>query len=165
MALQLELLLRGERRVRVHLLLEHPQAVADRDDLLEEDLDRHVLGLDLGLARDEPQRSPRPSRGHLDLHVDPAVIAEHLPHRLPDAVELGIAPLLLHLEGVVAQGDAPRVAPAERDHVLPRLVRDDAADAKLQVADDRPDAEARHGRRVGTARTSALGMHRRILLA
>jgi hypothetical protein len=93
------------------------------------------------------------------------VIAEHLPHRLPDAVELGIAPLLLHLEGVVAQGDAPGVAAAERDHVLPRLVRDDAADAELQVADDRPDAEAGHGYRVGPARISAVGMHRRILLA
>src|SRR5262249_46035402 len=103
------------------------------------------------------------TRRHLDLDVDPSVVAQHLAKRLPDAVDLGIAVALVHLEAVVADRHAARVATAERDDVLAGLVRDDAARAELQVADDRADAEARRRLRVA-ASSGSLGKHQGSLL-
>ena len=73
------------------------------------------------------------------------MLAEDLPDGLPDAVGLGVALALVDLEAVEAEGDAPGVTAPEDDHVLTGLVGDDAADAELEMADDRPDPEAGDG--------------------
>src|SRR5437867_2036101 len=138
-AVELELFLRGEGRVRVDLLLEDPEAVADAENLLEEGLDRHFLGLDVGLARDETEGAARPPGSELQVHIDPAVLAEDLPDGLPDAVGLSVPLALVDLAAVEAEGDELSVAAAEDDNVLTGLVGDDAADAELEMADDRPD--------------------------
>ena len=131
--------------MRVDLLLEHAQAVADADDLLEERLDRQLLALHVRLAGDEPEGAAAPAGRQLEVHVDPALIPEDLADRLPDAIGLGIALLLLDLEAVEPVGHSTRVAAAEHDHVLTGLVGDDATGAELEMADDRPDAEAGPG--------------------
>src|SRR5262249_7813591 len=156
-ALELELLLGREPGVDVDLLLQHAKPVPDPDDLLEERLDRDLLALHVGLARHELEGPARPPRRQLELDVDPAVLAEHVAPGLADATELGIAAPLLRVEAVVAKGDAPRVAAPENDHVLPRLVADDATHAELQVPDDAADAVARRRR----LRRSGLRGHRR----
>src|SRR5262249_29456651 len=147
--LEIELLLRREGRVRVDLLLEHAQPIADADDLLEERLDRHVFRLHVGLARDHAERAAGPPRRELKIHVDPAVLAEHIPYRLPDAIRLRIAFAFLHLEAVEGPRDASRVAATEHDHVLPWLIGDDAPETKLEMTNNRPDAETWDGSRRG----------------
>src|SRR5215475_12609032 len=112
-SLQVELLFGRERRIRVDLLLEHAEAITDADDLLEEGLDGHVLRLDVGLARNHPERPAGPSRRELQVHVDPTVLAQDVTHRLPDAIGFWIPLLLLHLEGVERPCDTARVATAE----------------------------------------------------
>src|SRR6266508_3602639 len=160
LAVEVELLPGGPGRVRVDLLLQHPKAVADADDLPEKGLDRHLLGLDVWLARDESEGSTGPAGSELKVHVDPAVVAEDVPDGLPDAVGLGVALPLLDLEAVEPEGHAPGVTAAEDDHVLAGLVGDDAANAELEMADDRPYAEAGDGFGRGSTGRCGLRRHR-----
>src|SRR5688572_26819896 len=129
----------------VDLLLQHAQAVADADELLQKGLDRHVLGLPVVAPGHEPQRAAHPALAQLEIDVEPAVIAQHAAHRLHDAVELGIAGAVGSLQTVEAEGDGLGVAAGEHDDVAVVVVGHHASAPEVAMADERAEAEAGPG--------------------
>src|SRR5206468_1790395 len=146
-ALQLELLLGGQRGMAVELLLEHAELVANPDELLQEDLDGDVLGRGIIAPGNEPERSSDPALAELEVDVEPAVVAEDVAHRLRDAIEVGIAGIAVTLHALEAEGHAPGVAAREDDHVAIVVVGDDAAAAEVAMLDDAAETEARADRK------------------
>jgi hypothetical protein len=71
------------------------------------------------------------------------VVAEHLAHRLLEAIELGIAGAALGLHVGEGEGDAARLATAEEHDVRVALVAHDAAASEVRVAHDAADTETR----------------------
>jgi hypothetical protein len=126
----------------VDLLLQHAQTIADAHQLLQEGLDRDLLALAFA-AGHELQHAARPPLAELEIDVEPAVIAEHGPDGLRDAIELRVAGTLLGIQPVEAERDRLGVAAGKDDDVAIVVVGDDAPAAEVAVTHDRAQAEAR----------------------